>query len=404
MKICFLIPDILFPPDTGGKQAIYYRILELSKYAKTFAVMINSSNLQDFESSSYFKEFSQKIDTVVLPRISRSIRKGSSINRAVEIGKWLYNAKPRFAQTFESNTLKAKIGDYIKSNNIDTLVLESPYVAELVDIIDMKRNGMQIFYVMHNIEHHFFKEINRRSCLFKNIIKREANRIKKYEIKVMDHSDKIIGISDWDINYLKSHYLIGNAVYCPSLLPEQNIMWKGNGSHYLIFNGSMNFYPNYHGVRWFLENVFSKLVDEFADIKFKITGAANRKIMDEFRSFRGVEFTGYLSNEQMSETLINALCAVGSIFLGSGVKLKLIECLSFGIPVITTSSCARGIPYENEAPFEIADSADMFYQKLSLIIKDVNYRSNLSEKGKMFFRKNYEITSNVNKWLAALSI
>ena len=73
---------------------------------------------------------------------------------------------------------------------------------------------------------------------------------------------------------------IAKMAYLPALLPRATDMWSNRDSDYILFAGSLTFYPNYYSIMWFLKNVWTKFNKMCPNLKLKITGATTEKIKE----------------------------------------------------------------------------------------------------------------------------
>ena len=93
-----------------------------------------------------------------------------------------------------------------------------------------------------------------------------------------------------------------------------------------------------------MKNVFPAVHEKYPSLSFKVTGKVTGEIRAEMLSYGNVEFPGLLSDADMLKTLADCRCIVSPILSGSGVKIKNIEALQLGIPIVMTEFSARGIP------------------------------------------------------------
>lgn len=389
-KILVISPQVIIPPSDGGKKCMYYQIEALFSFDLEISLVMGNDDNDDNNDIIYkTKNYLPKLKHIfVFPRINKKIKNSKFLFKMYEILKWIISLKPRQAQTISLKKNKEKITEYIINNNIDCVILETPFAFEYIEINRVKNKNIKIITIEHNVEYLFRKDCLEKLGMFAAW---EIYLTKKYEGKVLKNSNLVIAISPKDEEILKRKFKINNIKYVPTFWREIEKKWKNNETNYIIFSGSLNFYPNYHGIKWFLENIFSKFIIKYPDIKLKITGNVDLKIKNELIKCKNVEFTGFLSNEEMQSILTNCLFMVIPIIKGSGIKIKLLEALSMGIPVIATKHCFEGIPYEwnVEEPYLVSQNKDDFIDKMCLLVQSKKYREEISKKANEFFYKTY---------------
>ena len=405
MKILFILPQLCFPPSDGGKQGLFHRILAISKRMEVYTLFVNAAASSDYDKELTFQHFKESVrDIKVVERYNASIRFNTSFHEKIkQVFKWLLSGKPRFAQIYESDCVRQSVTEYIAQNNIKIICIEFPYMFELIDIKKLKAMGCKIICVIHNIEHLYFRESKSLPGILNNVnlfTCYEEGRLKRYEYNVFRQVDLVIGVADSDVEFIKQEIGISNIVYKPSLLPAAETMWVGNqSSKYIVFPGSLSFYPNYQGIMWFLKNVFQVYTKKYPDIILKITGKVSPAMQKEISQYNNVELTGFLSKQELESLLINCMFAVIPMFHGAGVKIKLIESMCYGLPIITTPRGAQGIPYGDNTPFFIAKGNEDFSEFMKLLTDDYTVRTEQSNKAKRFFYDNYFMEKAIAEWI-----
>ena len=392
-NIIVVTPQNIMPPSDGGKKCMYAHILSLHEYNDN--IFLAMGNID--EKNAYSNTLSHLKGYIPLFRQNKKIKRSNILIKCFEICKWFLSGKPRQAQTLSSNKNRKKLMKFIKDNKISTIVLETVFASELIDIENCKRNDIKIILIEHNIEYKFIKD-----CLskFKLAATIESHRTKKYELDIITQVDKVIAISPQDAKELNG--LIGEerVQYMPMPMPKKQIGWKNANTNYIVFSGSLNFYPNYCAIKWLLENTWDKFHEIHPNITLKITGNVSDKIKKEMQKYENVVFTGFLDDNELEKLAFNTLFEIIPINKGSGIKIKLLEALSVGIPVIATKHCYDGIPFNvtEIEPYCVANNAQEFLDAMCMFIKNDVLRERYSQFGYKFYNNVYASLENKEKW------
>ena len=391
-RILIVSPQLIFPPIDGGKKCIYHHIKMLENENEVSLVMGNAE-----KAISLLEKYCDVKKAFFFKRNNNRIRKSNAFFKIYEILKWLVSGLPRQAQTIFSKVNREVVMNYIVENKIDVVVLESPYASEYLDLERVKRLKIKIILIEHNVEYLFSKDYLKK---FGILAKIEIKRIFQYEKKIVSDSNMVISISDFDAAFIKNKFQIEHIKYLPLYLPTNSISWNINYNKYIIFTGSLEFYPNYHGIKWFLENVFIEYLKENPSIVLKITGEISREKKKEFAMYNNVQFTGLLPKEELERLELNCLFSIVPVLKGSGIKIKLLEALSYGIPTIATVHTFQGIPYDENSniPYLIGKNEIEFLKSMLLLTGDEKKRKALSKNAKNFFNEVYASKSNVERW------
>jgi glycosyltransferase involved in cell wall biosynthesis len=127
--------------------------------------------------------------------------------------------------------------------------------------------------------------------------------------------------------------------------------------------GSLEWYPNLDGLEWFLNNIFPLIIKIIPESKLYIYGSSKPKgfvFPDEVAG--NIIWVGFVEN--LWKELANKSVCVVPLRIGSGIRIKILELMTAGIPVVTTSIGKEGIDAENGIHLLIEDEAGRFSQKI----------------------------------------
>lgn len=384
----------VYPPNDGGKLGIYYRLKCLSTKFNMHLVIFNTENV-NVEND----DFRWAKNVMVVPRLKKPRYMCNSSELIKQFISWGISRMPRQSYILNSNDVRRKIKAYIIENNINIVLLETPFSYVAVDFCFLKKRNIRLVTVFHNVENIYFQETSSwprwLSCF-------EKKRIEALEKIVLKNSSMSICVSPYDAEWYKSTFGIKNIKYLPSVLPQTSKTWKNSKTQYIIFFSQLSFPPNYYGLIWFLENVFSKYSDKYPDVKLKITGRISNdreRIIKKYN--KNIEMTGFLKDNDFKALLENALFSIVPVKHGSGVKIKLLEALSCGMPSITTKHCYDGIRFDavkGKEPFAVADNADDFLKYMYDFTENSCIRERMSANGYDFYIKTYGSQDNIDNW------
>ncbi len=109
----------------------------------------------------------------------------------------------------------------------------------------------------------------------------------------------------------------------------------------LVFVGSMNYGPNIDAVLHFAREVWPLVRDRFPQWRFLVVGSDPPAAVKNLADQRGIEVTG--SVEDVRDYYSHALAAVVPLRMGGGTRLKILEAMAAGVPVVSTALGSEGI-------------------------------------------------------------
>ena len=392
----FISPCSFLSCSDGGKRCIYYQFANLYRQ-ENISISLVIGDCTDIDDAVEIKKQYPKLKKIFIFQPVRSkIKKSNTIKKMKEIVLWLFSGKPRQAQTLSSNCNRTLIMDYIKQNSIKNIVLQGPYSAEYIDFNSLEKLNCLTTLIEHNVEYLFRKDCLEKYGIFSAL---EVYLTRKYEKNILDNVNKVVAISPKDKEILKVNMDVDDICYLPVVFEKRGIRWTGRDSNYIVFNGSLSFYPNYHGMKCFLDNVYDEFKKKYPQTVLKITGKVSEKIKREFEVYQQVMFTGFLSDEELDKCLANCIFVVIPIWKGSGIKIKLLEALSKGIPAVCTQHCLEGIPFkDNVESYKVAENHKEFVSIMIELMNNKNIREAISQKELDLFDQIYASARNKSNW------
>ena len=222
-----------------------------------------------------------------------------------------------------------------------------------------------------------------------DVIAQKYSRMKKYlrpwavwtERKMLRHGTVVFTFSEKDCELIKQLYGVKSLPTTFFLNPNVVNAEPIEESDYFVFFGDWGRVENSEALEWFMDNVYPKLSK---DINIKVIGGG--KMPEELKqkiTQANIEYLGFVDDPY--KIIANAKAEIASLHMGAGVKVKCVEALGSGTPIIGTEVAFEGIGdiYRN-AMFE-ANTADEYVKTIS------SFEFSLEDKKKLknFFLKNY---------------
>lgn len=149
-------------------------------------------------------------------------------------------------------------------------------------------------------------------------------------------------------------------------------------AEYFVLYGSWSRKENMHGLLWFLDNVYVRVSNK---VKLVVIGGglndfAKRKI----QFYSNIQYLGFVENPY--PYIYQAKAVLAPLFMGAGVKVKVIESLAAGTPVIGTNIAFEGIKdfkVNGFSPMILACSSDEFVAKILELDVNVKIKTEIKE-------------------------
>lgn len=243
-----------------------------------------------------------------------------------------------------------EIVEKLKNNQYDYLIIDHLRMyAAYMKVKSFIDSQTKIVLINHNVEFINMQEmIKFEENYFRKVKSMFMNRgIKDYEINAVRNVDILWTLSKGDLDTLikVSHFqgrkkVISPYFNYPKIKEKQDLK---NNTYNLLFLGSMSWYPNVIGVRYFIENIFNKVLEIDNRYKLYIVGNNPHKSLLKYASDK-IIITGGV--DSVDQYIKNCDFLVMPNRLGSGVKIKVLEALLKGIPIIGFKEGLNGYPEE----------------------------------------------------------
>ncbi len=396
MKIIFLSPEAIFPVNTGGRLVVYNRI----KYLTGLGHEIYFFSIVDDECEIEIQQ--QHLKAIVKECFSYN-RHAHKITNYLKAARYPYSVASRIRQTLIDDLEKLIIREKIK-----LVICEFPQMYMNLRELQ-KRYKFKCVLSQHNIEFLSLRNIGQK---MNNPLKRmlyllESIRLERYERKIYRNNliDAFIFVSKDDKEFFERELNINNRLtnLAPIGAEEHDDLQKiDDGNKNVIIVGKMSYPPNAEGVLWFYNNVWSKITSEVKNSVLYIVGKDPDDRLLKINS-DNVIVTGTVESVEPYYLKANAIAI--PIFSGGGVKTKLIEASSYSVPIICTTSGARGTDFKDAEHIYITDDAQSFADKIISVLKEDKSQIEMVYEASKLFKQKYTwdgITKDLSYFLEKL--
>ena len=329
MNILYLANSM--PYDTirhaGGKTFNYY-VSNISSDKDNNIKVIGICNQEEL------KELKSKGENVELIPV---LTKGSvflNLQRfAFDIVGWIFGLKKCDKSFYKYYKIKNELKKL--SFEPDVVVLEWTNMVLLYKTVKQRFPDAKLIASEHDVT---YLGLQRKGLSAKKLA-----RAKKQELEALHNCDVVMPHNVKDKNLLVQDGIPEDKIHV--IVPYYHNMGyieRKKLNHDILFWGAMYRPENYEAAIWFIENVMPLLED--LDVRFVVAGNRPPEKLKQYASSR-VVITGFVENE--TPLFESSMCFVSPLLTGAGIKVKVIEALSAGIPILTNDIGIEGIPAVN---------------------------------------------------------
>jgi polysaccharide biosynthesis protein PslH len=156
----------------------------------------------------------------------------------------------------------------------------------------------------------------------------------------------------------------------------------------LIYSGAVTYDANYDAVRYFICDVLPLVRQQIPDAQFTVTGGTGNIDVSDLSTQPGVTFTGYLP--EVAPAVRASWAAVVPLRKGGGTRLKILEAMALGTPVIATRKGAEGLNVRHGENILLADTPQELANAVVMLLHDAALRERLAQGGRKLVEREYD--------------
>ena len=279
------------------------------------------------------------------------------------------------ASRFYSEEFLTIISELILQNAYDYIIVESAYLLVYIDALKRIFNG-KIILRAPNVEYKIWEDYTRFST---SILQRKmygylTSQLKKFELTAIAKTDQIFAITENDKMQFQSDGIQVPISVIPFGIEQKSTLIPAIKANKIFFLGAYNWKPNLDAALFLIREIVPELIKIHPDFQLHLAGTYMPNSLQALSS-KHIIIHGKV--ESSSEFALNHGILVAPIFSGSGVRIKIVEALSKGIPVVASTIAMLGI---DETSALIANTKNEFIQQISQLINNKEIKENLQQK------------------------
>lgn len=387
MRILTLSPRQCWPATSGAKLRDYYFARALGRNADLTYVQFTEPGGTPLTGADL--PFCRKVVAVPKPRGYTA----DKIARGVT-GRW-----PVSILNYMSKQMIDTLGGITRGERYDVVYLEGIHMAGYVEpLAELFGEFPRVVNDWHNIE----SELMRRYSAASPSLPRRlyANRTAR-QLEWVERRQLERGFGNVVCSERERAKLLG-------IVPGARIATIENGvdtgyfaeiaasppsANNIVYVGSMDYHPNIDAVVWFARNIWPKVRETLSGCRLVIVGQKPAPAVVALQEVEGIEVTGTVPD--VRPYYRDALAAVVPLRTGGGTRLKILEAMAAGVPVISTALGAEGLSVEPGRHLIVADADDAgaWARELVRLSGSEAWRRELTAAAVAMVRERYDWTA-----------
>ena len=140
-------------------------------------------------------------------------------------------------------------------------------------------------------------------------------------------------------------------------------------------------------MRYFLGEIFPLVKKSVPDANMRVLGSIDGVDLGDIANDENVDFKGFITD--MRPVVAQSWLSVVPLRYGAGTRLKIVESMALGTPVVSTSKGAEGLSVTHGENILIADEPEEFAQAVIQVMRNASLRRKLSDQGRKLVTEKY---------------
>ncbi|MGE5481270.1 MAG: glycosyltransferase [Chloroflexota bacterium] len=391
INVLNLSPRIPYPADDGGKIGI----------ASSLAALRDAGFTSDF---FFFTEDDSELKYI--PNILEDYKLGDSTkiiylihslkNTPSRILKSIATGKSIYLEKHFTGNIREFFKELVKERKYDAILCHHTSMAP-IGLFIKSLTGIPATLRMHNIEHRIWTRYAENLPFYspkRAYVAFQGAALKKEEIEIWKRMDANFPITLAELNAARD--LAPGAHFVHSLSGVDTDRWDlpkaEKNPHELLLATTYRWPHNVDALKWFLDEVLPIVHAAEPRVKVTLLGKNAPTWLENYRDL-GVNPVGYV--EDIDPYFAKAAIYFAPLFVGAGIRIKILEAMAAGLPVVATPVSAEGNFAKEEDGLLVAATAEAFAAKLIALLKDYNRVRTLGEAARKYIVANHDTGRNM---------
>ena len=384
MKILFLSSWFPYPPINGAKIRIYNLIRQLAKNHQVSLISqvrtLDEAEVQD--NIAHLEKYCRVVKVFPAKEFS---------SEGMTALRGFFSLKPRSVVHSYNNAMAGLVEEEIKRGGYDIVVASEVGPPSATSLIASNIKGVPV--VLDALEVANFKEAYQNQHAILTRLRRQITwlKLRKFTGMLLERTQLCTVPSREEKDNLTEIFADPSKIkVIPHALDLSyyDVSFAHPEPNSIVFTGSFSYFPNYDAADYFIQKIYPIVKENQPEVSLRIVGSTNGMEADFLRADGSIRFTGLIKD--VRRVVAESWLSVVPLRLGAGTRLKIIESMALGTPVISTSKGAEGLEVTDRENILIADTPEAFAEALLLLLQNPELRQKLSDGGRRLVRRKYD--------------
>jgi sugar transferase (PEP-CTERM/EpsH1 system associated) len=387
MRVLHFAPRVCWPLDTGAKLRNYHLARVLARQTRVTLLAFN--------------HLGELLPSGENPYEQVIVVKRDAAYTFTKVLRGLWGRTPLPVLNYTTDSMKKALEGILEEKDFDVVQVEGIHLMAYLPIFRSARKRPLVICDWHNVESELMRQYSQRepNLLRRAYAGKTARLMSEFERRALGEFDAHVVVSKNDAERLRNLnrkarvFVIGNGVdtdYYSDAQIEKVARARRDapGTNRIVFVASMDYHANIEGAVSFAREVWPSLHARQPELVFTIVGRDPSREVRALALTPGIEITGTVND--VRPFYRNAVAAIVPLNVGGGSRLKILEAMAAGVPVVSTTLGAEGLDVQHDENILMADTKEQLVEAIVSVVEDQEQRNRLGAAGRALVSNYYE--------------
>ncbi len=358
LRILLTMPYLPWPITSGGKARQYHLLRAMAQRGHDITLLVQAKTAADADVKAALAPWVKEL--IVLPR--RSLKDPRTLWRAafspLPLLTTVNGHAPALTRQFEQ---------LLQRQHWDIVQIEHSYGYQPFEAV-LRRHRQPFVLVEHNVESELgAATYGKWPAWAKPFARYDQWRGRRWERHVLGQASLVVAVTESDARKLgawtrRPPHVVTNGADIQGFASVQPDL----ASKRVLFVGNYEYAPNVDAIEWAMEAIWPRLWVLQPDARFVVCGHALPPAWRQRWADPRIEWRGYV--DHLPTVQSQSAVFLAALRFGGGSKLKVLEALAAGLPVVSTTEGLSGLGVKAGEQAMVADNAEAIAQAVSHLL------------------------------------